>query len=281
MKCNTTFRDVCFMPVKLVKNELVPTEVNLAAGNFKLIWHWSNVLEGKDEEGNWIWSEDFGFANVTGSSKGELIIVEDSFLKANNISGFKAVRFVGNGEDYRYYQVCDDNGNPLTNEDGSPKMEISYGQILTTGNVTIQQLHYENLSAGILRVRGNLTTNVIYVTGQNLADIWRSEDKVMKVNGVTSYEVKDEEGKVVTVKGNESVVYTEDSCYLLNVRTLPTKTSSVLPGTKILSGKYLNAEDWNLVSFTFDENGYMGNEMSLNSYVTGNDLFAGTEILGN
>lgn len=261
LKCNTTFRDVNLMPVKLVKNELVPAEVNLAAGNFKLTWHWSDVLEGKDEEGNAIWTEEFGFANVTGSSKGELILLDNSYLSTNSISGFKTIRF----------EDCYDGMESYRDENGTTG--ISFGHILSEGNVTVRELRYGNETAGALEARGNLTTNVIYSTGNNYARIIRMEDKTVKVNGVTSYELADG----TKVKGNESVVFNDDYS-TINVITIPTKNASVATGTKVLTGKYLSASDWQLTSVAYDSSfdGYEISGYIHNAYVTGNDLFLGT-----
>lgn len=267
LKCNTTFRDVCLMPVKLVKNELVPAEVNLAAGNFKLTWHWSNVLEGIEEDGSWIMSDDYGFANVTGSSKGELILVDNSYLSANSISGFKAIRF-------------EDCYNGIETYMEEEKEVPSYGYIFSEGNVTIQELRYADETAGILETGGNLTTNVIYSTGYNNAIIIRMEDKTMKVNGVTSYELEDG----TKVKENKSVVYLNPSVdrTLINVVTIPTKSASVATGTKVLTGKYLSAADWNLTSLAYayevEADEVISYEWAHNAYVTGNDLFLGTKL---
>ena len=236
LKCNTAFAGIDLVPMKAVKGGAEPTTTNIAIGNYVLTWDDSNCNEEWYEENGLLKCNTY-INNITGGAKGELVIINGSMIKANNITGLNAIRFGGCG------------------------IERS-GQILTDGNITIKELHYQNMADGILRVCGNLTTNAVYVTGDNNAQIWRFADKTMKVNGVTLTE-KDESGK--TIKINESVIYSEGSTSKVVVDTIST-SGTVLPGTKIINGKYLDANDWDLYAM----------RMLYSGYVTGNDLYLGT-----
>ena len=224
--------------MKAVKGGAEPTKTNIAIGNYVLSWDDSNCNEDWYEE-NRLDKCNTYINNITGGAKGELVITNGSKIKANNITGLNAIRFDGCGIE------------------GS-------GQILTDGNITIKELHYENMADGILRVCGNLTTNVVYVTGENNAQIWKFADKTMKVNGVTLTQ-KDENGK--SVKINESVIYSEEEASKVLVDTIST-SGTVLPGSKIINGKYLDVNDWNISAMRTPHSGY----------VTGNDLYLGTPL---
>ncbi len=255
LKCNTVFEGIKLLPMKTVKGEAVPTTANFAVGNFRMVW------------ANSACDEDFGefgdlkdcvtcIGNITGGAKGELFIIGNSRLKAKDITGLNAIRFVSVSDEV-----------PVADED--------CGQILTDGNVTIKELYYMPMSGGILRVRGNLTLNAAYVYGECSAQIWRFDDKAMKVNGVTLTE-KDENGK--TIKINESVIYiSEGNSRNIQVKTVATKASTVAPGTKIITGKYLDANDWDLYSFDTSN----GTNYERNSYMSGNDIYMGAEFVGD
>lgn len=272
LKCSTIFTNVRLLPMKTVKGEAVPSTANFSIGNFAMAWinsYCDTNFEGFDD----LSGCNTCIGNITGGAKGELMIGGTSKLKANNITGLNAIRFIGDEKaESSWYADEDSETYEAYNE--------NCGQILATGNVTIKELHYQDKAAGILRVQGNFTTNVIYVTGECNAQIWRSDDKQMKVNGVTSYTVIDDETEY-TVKGNESVVYHgfKDGDDLenskINVKTVAKNAEFVSPGTKILSGKYLNAEDWNLQSF--DTSGTYEGMYSVpcKGYMNGDSLYIG------
>ncbi len=259
LKCNTVFDGMKLLPMKTVKGEAVPTTANFAVGNFFMVW----ANSACDEDlGEFVDLKDCVtcIGNITGGAKGELFIIGNSRLKAKDITGLNAIHFV----------------NPVNPEEGTvPENDEDCGQILTDGNVTIKELYYNPMSGGIIRVRGNLTMNVACVYGECNAQIWRFDDKTMKVNGVTLTE-KDEDGK--TIKNNESVIYiSEGNSRNIQVKTVATKALTVAPGTKIITGKYLDANDWDLYSFdTFNETNY-----KCNGYMSGNDIYMGAEFVGN
>lgn len=244
LKCNTAFSNVNLIPMKTVKGVAEPTTANFAIGNFVMSWENSNCNSEWYDNGG-LWNCDATYINnITGGAKGELVVTNGSKIKVNNITGLNAIRFEGYGQ-------------------GVPTENIDCGQILTDGNISIKELHYQNAAGGLLRVRGNLTTNAIYVTGENNAQILKFADRTMKVNGVTLTQ-KDESGK--SIKINESVIYSEDNTSKLVVDTYAT-SGTVLPGSKIINGKYLELNDWDLRVFGTPYRGY----------VTGNDLYLGTQ----
>ena len=252
LRCHTDFENINLIPMKAVKGTAVPTIANVSIGNFVMAWKNSNCDTDMGMFEN-LETCSTGIGTITGGAKGELHIYGASRLKANQISGMNSIRFIGDGE-------------------RTPVKDSKCGQLLAEGNVTIKELHYQNMAGGILHVKGNLTTNVIYVTGENNAKIHRYENKTMKVNGITLTQ-KDQNGK--TVKKNESVIYTEDSLFPIRVVTEATKSSSLLSGTKILSGNYLKASDWEILSYDKTKN---KNTISYKSYVIGNNLYAGTKV---
>ena len=247
LRCNTLFEHVNLLPMKTVKGEVVPTTANFAIGNFFMVWNQSNCDEALGGFGD-LKDCITCIGNITGSAKGALYVKGNSRLRVNNITGLGAIRF-----------VSADGVMPVSDED--------CGQILTDGNVTIKELHYMPMSGGILRVRGNLTMDTahVYAEGEANAQIWRFDDKVMKVNGVT----QTENG----IKKNESVI--GDSCKI-QVKTVATKASTVAPGTKIITGKYLDKNDWNLWSFDTSLNA-VENPYRCDSYMSGNDIYMGAK----
>ena len=254
LKSNTIFDSVNLYPMKAVKGGAVPTKVNFAIGNFLMVWNnsscdeWLNGFEDLSECRTCI-------GNITGKGNGSLHIVGNSRLKANNITGLNAIRFIGHGEEL----TLDDN---------------NCGQILTDGNVTIKELYYQNSAEGILRVRGSLTTNVIYVLGECNAQIWNFNNKPIKINGAT---LEGNDGS----KSNVSVVYVAEDIYSnIKVKTVATDGATVTPGTKIVTGKYLNAEDWELYSFITADNMEPMTEPR-SAYVIGNDLYIGELFAGD
>lgn len=227
LKCNTEFLDVKLSPVKLVKGEVIPAEVNLAAGNFELTWSpGSRVVYAYEDNGEWHYDEGYAedqmvgytFANVAGSSKGKLILTEDSELSANNVTGFGEIIFEGDEP-----------------EDG-------YSWIYTKNNVSVTKVTYKQYTEAKLRVCGNLTVTSVTLEDDVDAQFRVFTGKTLKVNGTT---LKGENG----VKYNESVDNgdTDETLKLY----LYDQTGTYAAGTKLVTGKYLDASEWTV--YTTDE----------------------------
>ena len=178
--------------------------------------------------------------NITGSSKsGELKVMYDTWLFATNITGFKSVVFAG-----------DINGP-------------GNGGIVAGGNVTTKEIRYEENAAGILDTAGNLTTDYVTVEDGAHANLNCYEGKNVKVNGTTLTEGGNKVNTSVAGSGTvKMLIFTE---------------SGLQPGSKLLSGKYLNADNWNIYVGTPD--GEDVKETAYSSYVNGTDLLLGNEIV--
>ncbi|MGN1216788.1 MAG: hypothetical protein ACI4TD_02315, partial [Phocaeicola sp.] len=231
LRCDTTFKYVNLVPLKVTKGIVEPTKANIAVGNFIMTWEHSSM---EDEDWNTL------INNITGSSKsGELKVMYDTWLFATNITGFKSVVFAG-----------DINGP-------------GNGGIVAEGNVTTKEIRYEENAAGILDTAGNLTTDYVTVEDGALANLNCYEGKTVKVNGTTLTEGGN--------KVNTSVAGTG------TVKLLIFTESGLQPGSKLLSGKYLNADNWNIYVGTPE--GENVKETAYRSYVNGTDLLLGTEIV--
>jgi len=148
--------------------------------------------------------------------------------------------------------VCEDSVLKANNITGFKTIELLGNSVIAAdGNVTTKDLAYEGAD-GRLDVGGNITIDNINVNGNCHAEIVRASNKTMKVNGK------------VTVNCEEALK--------ISVITNMIDGKDMVPGTKIMTGKYLNPEDWYIVSSVDEENQFVWIP-----YMSGNDLCVGTD----
>ena len=238
LKCNTKFSDVNLVPVKTVKNELVPANVNFAIGAYKAILHDGTKVRSVTD------GEKIALANVTGSAKGELILSGEAvFLRANNVMGMGTICLEGDPDDKT-------DGNLLA----------------ASGNITAKLLLWRKDHKGVIECKGTLTTDAIQIAENATAWIYTNADKPVKVNGTT---VVYDEG----VKKNVSVLTANENQAVVLIpcdMTTEEYHAKVEPGMKVVTGKYLDASDWKVANYN------NGNFYSI--YKNGNDLFAGNVL---
>ena len=230
--------------MKVVSPGAKPTTMNLAVGNYTgTIKHAGfGYFAGEDNFKQML-------NNITGSAKGRLIIKEDTYLEANNITGL-TMEFTGNGKGLHIYESTENTAF-----------------VRATGNVSIKRLEYKDSAAAILNVRGKLTTDGILLKGKNHVEITIQDINPIQIKGtqeiVEGVKITD---SVIAVKEGESI--TEE--IILNLYSY---TGQKIPsGTKVITGKYLNPNDWDVNS------NWMGDSGKNELYYRGADLYLGNTI---
>ncbi len=264
LKCHTAFEAIEFLPVKTVKNEAVSAKINLVVGNYKTSFKWATFAPIDGAEG-------FGLGNITGSAKGVVVFEDGFYLEADNVSGINALTFSGTQEQYDH-----NHGNDAPEGSEEYKLDPWDGVLRIKNNLTVNNLRFEDLAQAKLYVGNTLTTNTVSLAEKCDAYILHYENKPIKVNGLTITQ----DG----VKKNLSVIHdATDSENKINVVTLSTGSKLAPTGTKVITGKYLNADDWQMRAayesqqwseYVKAKNGATHPQwMWYGKYMSGNDLY--------
>ncbi len=273
LKSDTSFEGINLVPMKTVKGVCEPTTTNITVGNYE--------LSVKDARVGYWTGEPYDSEAVSCldkiSGKGRLIINEYTGMVANTISGV-AVEFTGNGEGY----AMDDNGTP--EEDDRPV----YSALTVNKSLTTKEIKFADYAAAHLQVYGKLTTDAIYVLGATDIVIGKREGSSIQIKGTTRT-LENGSKETGSVFFDEVVKYAEGEdggqgeiiertdkilleCESANNKDVPT-------GTKVITGKYLNPNDWTGYSYWFSEDVYHENYRSI--YLNGTDLYLGGVIATN
>lgn len=268
LKSNTVFKNVTLKPVKLVKNELVSDDkINLAVGNYQATLE-NAYFFAVDDGSDW---PQMPINNVTGSAKGELILVGGTWLEVRgNVTGLNRIVLTQKS------QHEDKNGESVTD----------FGGMWINGNTTVKEIRFEDAAAQ-MGCMGSLTANMIYVSAESEAQIVHPDATPIKLNGAASY--VDGEGN--TIKENVSVVIEEapegsdegadpnegadpvdPNCLILYM--IPSK-ADVKTGTKVVTGKYLDNTQWTLLVGAESEG---EDDTTYTSYMNGSDICVGSAV---
>ena len=256
LKCHTTLRDIQMVSMKTVKGEAIPSALDIAIGNYTLTNRY--VSYGYEESGDTpdsepIWNNILN--NITGSAKGCLVISEDSYVEANNISGISVV-FMGNGEEVPY------------NKDESGEITgIQMGCIWVKENFNIKELKFADYAAGVVQVDGKFTADVVCTEGENVARIAAWDKNPLQIKGMTKevegYKVSD---SVFMLQKDGKV--TEEIQFWI----IPSTEQATSSGTKALTGKYLSPDDWSVSTFVGED------RIERELYLNGADLYVGNIV---
>ena len=154
-----------------------------------------------------------------------------------------------------------------------------YSRLAVKDSMTTKELKFADYTAAYLQVYGKLTADAIYVVGKTEAVIGKYEGGSIQVKGTTCtledgskvtdsvffdevllYEEREDGEQVVTgVEKTETIIIELES----------TGNQDVPAGTKVITGKYLDPDDWTAYSYWFGG----GNYRSL--YQSGTDLYLG------
>ena len=273
LKGNTTFESINLLPMKTVKGAeggAEPTTMNMAAGNYTLrMCHGANVGYWTDED---YYKECLN--NITGSVKGRLVIGEYEGLTANSISGV-AIEFAGNGEGY----AMNDNGTENTEDDWKV-----HSVLTVNGSITTKELKFADYAAANLRTLGKTTIDAVYVEGETIPVMETVEGNLIQIKGAT--QVMADKSKitdsvffkpVIKEMENEEPQVLSTEKVILSV--MSATGQDVPAGTKVVTGKYLDASDWYGNSFWITEEGGGGNDRII--YQNGADLYLGSVLPNN
>lgn len=235
-RCDTIFALTRLTPVKTGKNEVVSTKPDLTVGNHSVTLMLSAIYEygSQDNYGS--------FGRITGSAKGSFSVafMTPILTNADSISGLGT-------------------------------LTLSQAFIAVQGDVTVKELR---CAEGGLKLGGTLTADAIYQQEDFDVIIQHNADKPIVVKGITRTG-KDDNGKPITIKDSVMVTDSDGSVYdnakgSIIVFTL-TEDGSALPvGTKVVTGNYLDPEDWHFTDGKYDK--------WFIHYKSGNALFIGEEI---
>jgi len=246
LRCNTTFDWVLFTPLKNSKGKVAPMMSNFVLGNYTLnnLGLDCGYMEEKPDQ------EYPEFINclgkISGSAKSSKLILNPMFvLEAESVTGVKTVEFKGNGEDFCYVTYEDENGNTIFEKDDNGNNLIYRSVLYLHKDMKVKEITFSDYTAGRLFAEGNVTTDIIRVDGEVLADIYKVPTKSLKVKGATVVNADNTKTKksvdFVPYKNEENTdVYSELTLHLLSA-----DGSDITDGMKLLDGKYLNAADWN------------------------------------
>ena len=178
---------------------------------------------------------------------------QDSYLEANSISGMN-VQFVGNGENILYKQ------------DGNENSGVKTGTIWAKGNLSAKQLMFSDYAGGHLKVNGNFALDAINTVGDVYAELTICSNKPMQIKGMAQ--------TIGDNKVTDSVFLLEEDGEVLEALILNVKSTTkqeIPSGTKVITGKYLEKEDWNVRTI-------LGEDVSAmkSLYNNGSDLYLGS-----
>lgn len=235
--CNVMLKDIGIYPMKTVSGAGVPTKGNIAVGNYCLTM--DRVMMA-DEEGNSL------IGNITGASaKGRLVLcgsdsAEPYEITADNLSGLNAVEIHENarlniGVNYQAYQT--EFGTPPPAGEG-----VGAGGSQTGGDGEA-----ETAADAVLHVIGNLNMALLYshytdVDAGN-AVIERETAGTVNIVGATvdldGDKVKE---NVAVIRGGDfSMNYPKEDLPKIRIEMAADEWQ---PGTKVLTCKYLNKDDF-------------------------------------
>ena len=214
VRCNTEFRDVYLVPLKLVGRNVTPTKGNIAIGNYTLVFDNTAMIApatGETMIGNISGSAAKGVFKVVGTASGE----EPYIVEAANVTSLREVNLVDNA-------------------------------ILgVTGNVNVYQLRLTANSADTsaqIHANGTFTTSLIYKEGTGEVVLGKGAGKAMTINGAQLDLDGDKK------KENYTVFYShpqEENAGKIKIQISGIDTKI---GTKVLTSKYLNAKDYSCVN---------------------------------
>lgn len=256
LRCNTSFDNIILTPLKYSKKNVVPMKSNFALGNYTLN-NWGLDCGYFENPGDYSTFVDC-IGKVTGSAKsGKLVMNLWAYMSAESISGLKTIEFKGNGEEFGYASYIDENGNTVLARDEEGNLIKYRARLIVSKDLKVKEIVYTDYVAGLLYVEGKLTTDSIKVDGEVEAEIFRNPQKAMKVNGVTLVGENNS-------KTSDSVIFVpyikdgEEVNSELKLHLVSKDGTEVKDGMKLMSGKYLNADDWSVDIRSWEDNSLLG-----------------------
>lgn len=245
VRSNTTLESgIILTPMKAIKGGAEPATTNIAAGNFKLTFAGADVGYWNRE------GEPVSMLNnLSGGARGELIIAPNGGITAVNVTGFNKIVFKGNGSSKT---------DPSQSQGGKQIVEI----LEATGKINVKSIFAENYAVATLMNGQGLTANTIGLTGNSEVEIYNSAAIPMKLNGARVDKTYDISAPICSVYRDSTTSATPIKLNLVS------RTGTVLDGTRLISGKYLNPSHWKV---SMAESGE-----ERNTYLNGNDLYLGS-----
>ncbi len=241
LKSNLYINGVNLQPRKAVKGEAVATKANYNVGKYCLSMcdTWSYAENNNPETGEPEGQNLFG--NVSGTKGGSLVIIgqpdengtvtEPYYVEVDNISGVIDVEICNEA-------VLRANGN------------LALNNLIFTSSSS-----YEN---GELDVNGTFSANLIEKDGLGVAKLVKPLEKDMKIVG-------DKQTEKAIIFNHAKSESPELNREFINV----TVKGAGAPGTKVMSGGYVNIEELEV----FDIDGF-----EYQTYKSGSDIFMGTPM---
>lgn len=214
VRCNTEFRDVYLVPLKLAGRNVTPTKGNIAIGNYTLVFDNTAMIApatGETLIGNISGSAAKGVFRMVGTASGE----EPYIVEAANVTSLREVNLVDNA-------ILD-----------------------VTGNVNVYQLRFTANSADTsaqIHAKGTFTTSLIYKEGTGEVILGKGAGKALTINGAQLDLDGDKK------KENYTIFYShpeEENAGKIKIQVVGVDTKV---GTKVLTSKYLNAKDYSCVN---------------------------------
>lgn len=241
LKSNLYINGVNLQPRKAVKGEAVATKANYNVGKYCLSMcdTWSYAVNNNPETGEPEGQNLFG--NVSGTKGGSLVIIgqpdengtvaEPYYVEVDNISGAIDV------------EICNE------------------AVLRVNGNLALNNLKFTSSSSyenGELDVNGTFSANLIEKDGLGVAKLVKPLGKDMKIVG-------DKQTEKAIIFNHAKSESPELNREFINV----TVKGAGAPGTKVMSGGYVNIEELEV---------YDSDEIEYQTYKSGSDIFMGTPM---
>lgn len=241
LKSNLNLDGVNLQPRKAVKGEAVATKANYNVGKYCLSMcdTWSYAVNNNPETGELDGQNLFG--NVSGTKGGRLVIIgqpdengtvaEPYYVEVDNISGAIDV------------EICNE------------------AVLRVNGNLALNNLKFTSSSSyenGELDVNGTFSANLIEKDGLGVAKLVKPLEKDMKIVG-------DKQTEKAIIFNDAKSESPELDREFINV----TVKGACAPGTKVMSGSYVNIEKLEV---------YDSDEIEYQTYKSGSDIFMGTPM---